>query len=118
MKPNHISLYCPKDSKRVNRYFISKHAPDNGHPTRYCNSGIMGLPIHNNSFVDMAVNAMFHMVKQYDFVYSVADQDVVNRMVGENYNNGGGDDDDDNNYDDDTVFDFISCQWACDVNSW
>ena len=99
--PRNISLYCPEDMKRVNRYFVNKNATDNGHSLRYCNSGLMGIPKVSN-FTNLAIEATQKMTKQYDFSYSVADQDIVNRMLAEN-NNG---------------FEFIPCQWACDVNSW
>jgi hypothetical protein len=105
--PNNISLYCPEDKERVQRYFnfTGKRAPNNGDPFRYCNSGIMGVPIaiqsQSSNFTHHAVEATRRMTKEYDFSYSVADQDIVNRMLAEDKNG----------------FEFIPCQWGCDVNS-
>ena len=99
--PHKISLYCPEDVNRVNHYFTNKRAPDNGHSTRYCNSGMFALPVRSN-FTQLAIEATHKMVNQYDFSYSVADQDIVNRMLAENNSD----------------YEFIPCNWACDCNSW
>lgn len=103
--PNKISLYCPHDKDRVLHYFTRKNAPNNGDTLRYCNSGIMGIPLESlfqsSNFTHHAINAMRRMTNEYDFSYSVADQDVVNRMYAEDKDN----------------FELIPCRWGCDVNS-
>ena len=103
--PNNISLYCPQDKDRVLHYFTSKNAPNNG-DMRYCNSGMIGIPLENESrqsnFTHHAIHAMRRMTREYDLSYAVADQDVVNRMYAEDKQN----------------YELIPCRWGCDVNSW
>lgn len=89
--PNNISLYCPQDKDRVLHYFTKKNAPNNGDTVRYCNSGIMGIPLENeiesSNLTHHAIHAMRRMTKEYDLSYAVADQDVVNRMYAEDKDN-------------------------------
>ena len=104
--PKNISLYCPQDKDRVFRYFTKKKAPNNGDQLRYCISGMMGIPLEiqsqRSNFTHHAIKATHRMTKEYDISYSVADQDVVNRMFAE----------------DKDGFELIPCRWGCDVNSW
>jgi lipopolysaccharide biosynthesis glycosyltransferase len=99
--PDSLSLYCPVDPTRVEKFFGT--TPDNGHTERYCNSGMMGLPLGNRT-AELFAKAMSNMKRKYPhMVFRVADQDVVNRYFAE--------------HDDDGSVDYIPCDWSCDFNS-
>ena len=82
-----ISLFCPHDGKRIQRWLINKMHPDDGdvEGQRYCQGGLMALPVAS---YPGAVNssqyfwdATFEMQTQYpNASYLLAHQQVLNRM--------------------------------------
>jgi lipopolysaccharide biosynthesis glycosyltransferase len=102
-KPHQLSLFCPEDSRRVETYYTRKNMTGNGHPTRYCISGMMGIPVQpQDKIVDLFENTLANMNRDYPgHIYSVADQDVVNRAFADHHDN----------------IDLIPCQWSYDSHS-
>jgi hypothetical protein len=85
--PNSLSLYCPMDSFYAKLYFADRNATYNGDSIRYCISGMMRFPIvpqsnqTNHSVVDLFESSTANMMREYPNIqYSVADQDVINRV--------------------------------------
>lgn len=92
-----VNLHCPTDSWRIG-FHSGTHYPGR---SRYCISGIMGLPIQKTT-TELFVNATFLVMKDYpNFKSKFADQDVVNRVL----------------YAYPDRYSLIPCYWSCDINS-
>jgi hypothetical protein len=112
---NKLAMSCPIDTRRVEKYFLRPNQPHNGHGSRYCNSGMVHIPVQyetrrlheqlgimTNSVLDMFFNATQQMTTEYPHaVYPTSDQDIYNRVFATHENEMGN----------------IPCQWHCDYNS-
>ena len=91
----------PFDPLRIDKYFRGPNREHNGHDKAYCISGMMGLPLGEETS-RLFEEATKNMTREYpNATYKVADQDVVNRYFAEN-NDG---------------VQRIPCEWSCDVQS-
>jgi hypothetical protein len=116
--PERLSLVCGIDPKRVKMYFTSKNKRNNGHSTRYCNAGIIGFPL-GESIVQAFEQTLFDLTEEYPAskskmrAWAAADQDVINRYLGKQYN----DECDVDRENCTSPIDLIPCDWGCDWNS-
>jgi hypothetical protein len=113
LNPHRLALNCPVDLRRIKKFFIDLNMTTNGHSSRYCNSGMINLPIPSqkrrhslfgwtNDLMDMYINTTALMTKEYpEAVYLTADQDIYNRILGDH----------------EDMVDMIPCEWHCDYNS-
>ena len=112
LNPHRLALNCPKDPRRIEKFYTSVNQTSNGHSERYCNSGMVNLPIlpkrahpkygFTNDLMEMYFNATFQMTTEYpEAWYLTADQDIYNRILADN----------------EELVDMIPCQWHCDYNS-
>jgi hypothetical protein len=91
LDPAKLALSCPVDPKRVNTYYTETDMASNGHLTRYCNAGMVHMPIlprrphedfgSTNDILDMYLNATAAMTKEYPkYRYQCSDQQIYNRL--------------------------------------
>lgn len=106
LDPTKLAMACPEDPERVQKWYSDR--PNDGHPSKYCNSGLINMPIlerspHDefgwtNDILDMYMVAMRNMHLQYPGVaHRLSDQDVFNRVFAENEAN----------------MENIPCEWHC-----
>ena len=113
MPADKLALSCPTDLKRVYRYYHKTNTTNNGHDSRFCNSGLVHMPItpltrphelyyQTNDWLDWYVQAMEDMTTEYPGVkHRMSDQAVYNRVFRDHADEMGN----------------IPCEWHCDYNS-
>eukprot|EP00977_Amphora_coffeiformis_P019793 scaffold7453_cov177-Amphora_coffeaeformis.AAC.11 len=108
--PHRLALNCPEDARRIEKFYFN--TTNNGHPSRYCNSGMVNLPVFprrphprfgwTNDLMEIYFDATARMTTEYPKdIYLTADQDIYNRILADR----------------EDLIDFSPCQWHCDFNS-
>lgn len=112
LEPDKLALSCPEDDFRVNKYYRKTKQQSNGHPTKYCNAGMVHMPIlprraHpdwglTNDILDLYVDAVKNMTAEYPGEkYPCSDQQIYNRLFAYNEHKMGN----------------IPCSWHCNYHS-
>lgn len=112
LDPHQLAMSCPIDTYRVKKYFQKPGHQRNGDGKRYCNSGLIHVPLPPRRFdpdyqyslpiVDQFIQTAYDMEKDYPKTrYVVSDQEIYNRMFRNNKKDMG----------------IIPCEWHCEFGS-